>query len=99
MNTLPTKGVGVNASRERPTTAADGDEVPLSAAAGDHAKGVFRCVDCGHAVTVHRELPPCPMCGGPVCADCGKPIPEGRLDARPEAARCVGCQSKWDRKH
>jgi rubrerythrin len=64
MNTLPTKGVGMNASRERPTTAADGDEVPLSAAAGDHAKGVFRCVDCGHAVTVHRELPPCPMCGG-----------------------------------
>ena len=34
-----------------------------------------------------------------VCADCGKSIPEGRLDARPEAARCVGCQSKWDRKH
>ena len=34
-----------------------------------------------------------------VCADCGKPIPEGRLDARPEAARCVGCQSTWDRKH
>jgi DnaK suppressor protein len=34
-----------------------------------------------------------------VCADCGKPIPEGRLDARPEAARCVGCQAKWDRKH
>lgn len=31
------------------------------------------------------------------CADCGKPIPEGRLDARPEAARCVGCQSKRDR--
>ena len=34
-----------------------------------------------------------------VCADCGKPIPEGRLDARPEAARCVGCQSKRDRRH
>ena len=33
------------------------------------------------------------------CADCGKPIPEGRLDARPEAARCVSCQSKRDRKH
>jgi DnaK suppressor protein len=33
------------------------------------------------------------------CADCGKPIPEGRLDARPEAARCVACQSKWDRRH
>ena len=34
-----------------------------------------------------------------LCADCAKPIPEGRLDARPEAARCVACQSKQDRKH
>jgi RNA polymerase-binding transcription factor DksA len=34
-----------------------------------------------------------------VCGDCGTAIPEGRLDARPEAARCVGCQSKWDRRH
>ena len=34
-----------------------------------------------------------------MCADCGKPIPEGRLDARPEAARCVACQSKLDRRH
>ncbi|HEU5155744.1 MAG TPA: TraR/DksA C4-type zinc finger protein [Streptosporangiaceae bacterium] len=31
------------------------------------------------------------------CLGCGKPVPEGRLDARPEAARCVGCQSKYDR--
>ena len=34
-----------------------------------------------------------------MCADCGSPIPEGRLDARPEASRCVGCQSKRDRRH
>lgn len=31
------------------------------------------------------------------CADCARPIPDGRLDARPEAARCVSCQSKLDR--
>ena len=31
------------------------------------------------------------------CSDCGSPIPEGRLDARPEAIRCVKCQSKKDR--
>ena len=31
------------------------------------------------------------------CADCASPIPEGRLDARPEAARCVNCQAKRDR--
>ena len=30
------------------------------------------------------------------CADCGRPIPEGRLEARPEASRCVNCQSKRD---
>jgi DnaK suppressor protein len=31
------------------------------------------------------------------CAGCGRPVPEGRLEARPEAARCVACQSKADR--
>ena len=33
------------------------------------------------------------------CTDCGHEIPEGRLDARPDAARCVGCQSKWAKRH
>lgn len=33
------------------------------------------------------------------CVGCGKPVPEGRLDARPEAARCVACQTKHDRAH
>lgn len=28
------------------------------------------------------------------CVDCGHEIPEGRLEARPDAARCVGCQGK-----
>ncbi|WP_214323571.1 TraR/DksA family transcriptional regulator [Nonomuraea sediminis] len=32
------------------------------------------------------------------CVDCGKPVPEGRLEARPEAARCVQCQSKLERR-
>jgi RNA polymerase-binding transcription factor DksA len=31
------------------------------------------------------------------CVDCALPVPEGRLEARPEASRCVGCQSKRDR--
>lgn len=30
------------------------------------------------------------------CVDCGKPVPEGRLEAKPEAARCLACQSKRD---
>jgi DnaK suppressor protein len=31
------------------------------------------------------------------CIGCDRPVPEGRLEARPEAARCVACQSKADR--
>jgi RNA polymerase-binding transcription factor DksA len=31
------------------------------------------------------------------CVDCGRSVSEGRLDARPEAARCVTCQAKYDR--
>ncbi|MCP2340105.1 TraR/DksA family transcriptional regulator [Actinomadura rupiterrae] len=32
-----------------------------------------------------------------LCVTCGKPVPPGRLEARPEAARCVSCQSRHDR--
>ena len=32
--------------------------------AGVHAKGEFHCSECGYGVTIHRELPVCPMCGG-----------------------------------
>ena len=32
------------------------------------------------------------------CIDCGGDIPEGRLEARPDAARCVGCQAKYARR-
>jgi DnaK suppressor protein len=32
-----------------------------------------------------------------LCVDCGRPVPEGRLEAKPEAARCVTCQAKHDR--
>jgi DnaK suppressor protein len=31
------------------------------------------------------------------CVDCGTLLPEGRLEAKPEAARCVACQGKRDR--
>jgi DnaK suppressor protein len=31
------------------------------------------------------------------CVDCGALVPEGRLEAKPEAARCVTCQAKSDR--
>jgi DnaK suppressor protein len=33
-----------------------------------------------------------------MCVDCGGAVPEGRLEAKPEAARCVACQGKWDRQ-
>jgi DnaK suppressor protein len=32
------------------------------------------------------------------CADCGAGVPDGRLEAKPQAARCVACQAKRDRR-
>jgi RNA polymerase-binding transcription factor DksA len=32
-----------------------------------------------------------------MCVDCRRAVPEGRLEARPEASRCVNCQAKHDR--
>ena len=33
-----------------------------------------------------------------VCVDCGDAIPERRLEALPDALRCVPCQSRADRR-
>jgi RNA polymerase-binding transcription factor DksA len=30
------------------------------------------------------------------CVDCGKELPDERLDARPEAERCVSCQQRLE---
>ena len=32
--------------------------------AGVHVKGEFHCAECGYGVTIRRDLPVCPMCGG-----------------------------------
>ena len=48
-----------------PISISDGDQV-VFLAAGDHAKGEFRCAECGYGVAVCRELPVCPMCAGVV---------------------------------
>jgi len=31
---------------------------------GTAAVGAYHCSGCGYGVTVHAQLPPCPMCGG-----------------------------------
>ena len=33
-------------------------------AAGQYAKGEFRCSECAYGVCVRSTLPRCPMCGG-----------------------------------
>jgi hypothetical protein len=33
-------------------------------ATGQAVKGEFHCSECGYGVTIVRELPTCPMCGG-----------------------------------
>ncbi len=41
----------------------EGDAVEFYAA-GDRAKGEFRCSGCGYGVAIVATLPNCPMCGG-----------------------------------
>ncbi|MDX6505265.1 MAG: hypothetical protein QOE29_2390, partial [Gaiellaceae bacterium] len=41
---------------------ADADYVDFRPA-GSHAKGEFRCAECGYGALVTAALPPCPMCG------------------------------------
>ncbi len=33
------------------------------------------------------------------CTDCDATIPDARLNAAPEAARCIGCQEKTEHNH
>lgn len=33
-----------------------------------------------------------------VCEDCGRPIGEDRLEAVPEATRCISCQAGWENR-
>ena len=33
-----------------------------------------------------------------VCSDCGKRIPAARLEIKPESARCVACQTEYERR-
>jgi rubrerythrin len=49
---------------EPATPKAASDDFVEFFASGAVAKGEFHCSECGYGVTVHAELPPCPMCGG-----------------------------------
>jgi phage/conjugal plasmid C-4 type zinc finger TraR family protein len=31
-----------------------------------------------------------------ICEDCGKPIGAERLEALPDATRCITCQAEWE---
>ncbi|MFL5967385.1 MAG: hypothetical protein ACJ747_12620 [Gaiellaceae bacterium] len=40
------------------------DEYVEFVESGSSAKGEYHCAECRYGVTVHRDLPLCPMCGG-----------------------------------
>ena len=42
---------------------ASGDYVEF-VVAGTSAVGAYHCSTCGYGITVHNELPNCPMCAG-----------------------------------
>lgn len=44
--------------------APEGDDFVAFQLAGAPAKGQYRCTECGYGITIHDELPTCPMCSG-----------------------------------
>jgi rubrerythrin len=61
----------VSAARALPNDAGFAD----FAVAGSKTRGEFRCADCGYGAIVHREVPPCPMCGGTIWEIRATPAP------------------------
>jgi len=41
-----------------------GDESVEFFATGIKVAGQYRCAECGYGITIHAELPVCPMCSG-----------------------------------
>jgi hypothetical protein len=48
--------------RATSTEPVEADDYVQFWATGDRVKGEFHCSDCGYGVTVHAQLPACPMC-------------------------------------
>jgi hypothetical protein len=59
---VTSKGKGRAMVQRLTVSEADGDYVEFWSA-GSHAKGEFRCADCGYGAIVTAALPRCPMCG------------------------------------
>lgn len=55
-------------------------------------RGDYRCRDCGYAVSVVRELPRCPMCGGADWA------PSARIRLRSTSAEFETAPFVWNRR-
>ena len=52
---------GLQGNAEAGVAGPDDDYVHFWSA-GEAAKGEFHCAECGYGVTVHTQLPVCPMC-------------------------------------
>lgn len=39
------------------------------------------------------------VAGHVLCIDCDEPVEPRRLAAKPNAARCIDCQTLWERRH
>jgi DnaK suppressor protein len=62
----------------------------------ERSEAILAAANAQHAEVVHA-LQRIESGSYGTCVDCGSAVPEGRLEARPEAARCVSCQGKWAR--
>lgn len=68
----------------------------------DHAKALemqHRQRALQEVLTANPEPPQETLDGRVVCIDCDHPISTARLAAKPNAARCIGCQQLQEQGH
>lgn len=51
-----------------------------------------------HHKSAQKELPQDIVDGVVYCIDCGVKVQEERLKAKPDAARCIGCQGIYEQR-
>ena len=90
----------LSGDREAIPLVADYPQDPADAgtnlAESDRAEAIMAAAKARRALVLEALARLDAGCYG-LCKDCGKPVHEGRLEAKPEAARCLACQAKWDK--
>lgn len=94
----------VDAEQAAPPTTQQGDDVADSAETGEQrsreaVRDAEQARDAGELREIAAALGRIEQGVYGACTDCGNDIAAARLQVQPAAARCIECQTAWERTH